>query len=154
ARDRPGLGRGPVPGGHHRAVHDRRPRDRRAIRPDPGGNVTAMTDPMLHATGRTAARTGTRLPVATRRLAVPITDTSAEDRDPTVPAAPHEVVFGLRDVSVYYGGFRAVRDVNLEIARQEITALIGPSGCGKSTLLRTLNRTNDLIPAARVEGTV
>jgi len=113
-----------------------------------------MTDPMLHATGRTAARTGTRLPVATRRLAVPITDTSAEDRDPTVPAAPHEVVFGLRDVSVYYGGFRAVRDVNLEIARQEITALIGPSGCGKSTLLRTLNRMNDLIPGARVEGTV
>ncbi|MDX1449499.1 MAG: phosphate ABC transporter ATP-binding protein PstB [Acidimicrobiia bacterium] len=58
------------------------------------------------------------------------------------------------DLSVYYGDFRAVRDVSMAFARNEITALIGPSGCGKSTVLRCLNRMNDLIPSARVEGAV
>ncbi|WP_024475987.1 phosphate ABC transporter ATP-binding protein PstB [Arthrobacter sp. CAL618] len=58
------------------------------------------------------------------------------------------------DVNVYYGKFRAVTDVNLKFGLNEITALIGPSGCGKSTLLRTLNRMNDLVEGARVEGTV
>ena len=63
-------------------------------------------------------------------------------------------VFSATDVAVYYGDFRAVRDVNLEIRRNEITAFIGPSGCGKSTVLRCFNRMNDLIQSARVEGTV
>ena len=58
------------------------------------------------------------------------------------------------DVSVYYGGKRAVRDVTLDLYKHEITALIGPSGCGKSTFIRCLNRMNDLIPRARVEGTI
>lgn len=57
-------------------------------------------------------------------------------------------------VDAYYGDFKAVRDVDLDFARNEITALIGPSGCGKSTVLRCLNRMNDLIPGARVEGEV
>jgi phosphate transport system ATP-binding protein len=63
-------------------------------------------------------------------------------------------VFELRDVVVRYGAFTAVRGISLDIARNEITALIGPSGCGKSTLLRTLNRMNDLIPGASVAGKV
>ena len=54
----------------------------------------------------------------------------------------------------YYGSFRAVKDVSIDVRPQEITALIGPSGCGKSTLLRTINRMNDLIPGIRVEGQV
>lgn len=58
------------------------------------------------------------------------------------------------DVSIYYGDFRAVKDVNLEIERQKITAIIGPSGCGKSTVLRAFNRMNDLISSARVEGEI
>ncbi|WP_229703296.1 phosphate ABC transporter ATP-binding protein PstB [Microbacterium murale] len=58
------------------------------------------------------------------------------------------------DVNVYYNDFRAVTGVNLEFGRNEITALIGPSGCGKSTLLRSLNRMNDLVDGARVEGNV
>ncbi|MCE7482591.1 phosphate ABC transporter ATP-binding protein PstB [Microbacterium profundi] len=58
------------------------------------------------------------------------------------------------DVNVYYSDFRAVTGVNLEFGRNEITALIGPSGCGKSTLLRSLNRMNDLVDGARVEGNV
>ena len=58
------------------------------------------------------------------------------------------------DLDAFYGKFRAVRDVNLSFRDRQITALIGPSGCGKSTLLRTLNRMNDLVPDARVEGEV
>ena len=60
----------------------------------------------------------------------------------------------IQDLSVYYGGFRAVRDVNLVIPPRAVTAIIGPSGCGKSTFLRTLNRMHELVPGARVDGTV
>jgi phosphate transport system ATP-binding protein len=67
---------------------------------------------------------------------------------------PREPIFHLEDVTVSYGGKPAVRHVTFDIARHEITALIGPSGCGKSTLIRCLNRMNDLIPSARVEGGV
>jgi len=63
-------------------------------------------------------------------------------------------VLSCTDVNVYYGSFRAVTDVDLAFRRNEITALIGPSGCGKSTVLRSLNRMNDLVDGARVEGTV
>ena len=66
--------------------------------------------------------------------------------------AAREVVFSTTDLAVFYGGFRAIRDVNLPILKNEITALIGPSGCGKTTFLRCLNRMNDLIEGARVEG--
>jgi phosphate transport system ATP-binding protein len=65
-----------------------------------------------------------------------------------------ETTIETTDVSVYYGSFRAVRDVSLAIPKNQITALIGPSGCGKTTFLRCLNRMNDLIPTARLEGTV
>jgi phosphate transport system ATP-binding protein len=65
-----------------------------------------------------------------------------------------ESIFRLHDVSVAYGGKRAVADVSLDIYRNQITALIGPSGCGKSTLIRCLNRMNDLIPSARVTGSI
>jgi phosphate transport system ATP-binding protein len=61
-------------------------------------------------------------------------------------------VFDLEDLTVSYGGKPAVKDVSMGIHENEITALIGPSGCGKSTLIRCLNRMNDLIPSARVEG--
>jgi phosphate transport system ATP-binding protein len=63
-------------------------------------------------------------------------------------------VFGAKKVSCYYGSFRAVTDVSLQIYEHEITAFIGPSGCGKTTVLRTLNRMNDLVPGAHVEGDV
>jgi phosphate transport system ATP-binding protein len=74
--------------------------------------------------------------------------------DETAEASASEEVFGAKNVSVYYGSFRAVTDVSLTIYRNEITAFIGPSGCGKTTVLRTLNRMNDLIPTARVDGDV
>ncbi len=67
---------------------------------------------------------------------------------------PGTEVFDTKNVSCYYGSFRAVTDVSLSIYENEITAFIGPSGCGKTTVLRTLNRMNDLVPGARVEGDV
>ena len=65
-----------------------------------------------------------------------------------------EPVFEVADLAVYYGPFRAIRDVSMSIAQNHITALIGPSGCGKTTMLRCFNRMNDLIEIARVEGSV
>ena len=63
-------------------------------------------------------------------------------------------VFDVSGLSVLYSGFRAVRDVTFDVARNDITALIGPSGCGKTTVLRCFNRMNDLIEGARVEGSL
>lgn len=60
----------------------------------------------------------------------------------------------IEELKLFYGSFQALKDVNLNIEENQITAFIGPSGCGKSTLLKTLNRMNDLIPDCRVVGTV
>ena len=65
-----------------------------------------------------------------------------------------DVKLETKDYSMYYGDFQALRDVNIQIPRNAITAIIGPSGCGKSTFLRTFNRMNDLISGTRVEGRV
>jgi phosphate transport system ATP-binding protein len=70
------------------------------------------------------------------------------------PSGEREAIFHLEDVTVRYAGKAAVREINFDVGRNEITALIGPSGCGKSTLIRCLNRMNDLIPTATVEGKV
>jgi phosphate transport system ATP-binding protein len=78
----------------------------------------------------------------------------AVDRAPAEDKKPREAVFELTDVMVSYGPKPAVRGVTFDIGVNEITALIGASGCGKSTLIRCLNRMNDLIPTARVEGKV
>jgi phosphate transport system ATP-binding protein len=78
----------------------------------------------------------------------------AVDGPAAAPRGPREAIFGLEEVQVSYGPKPAVRGVNFDIGKNEITALIGPSGCGKSTLIRCLNRMNDLIPGARVEGKV
>src|SRR5690349_14658456 len=65
-----------------------------------------------------------------------------------------ETVVQLSNLNVFYGAFHAVNDVNIDVPKNRITAFIGPSGCGKSTVLRCINRMNDLIPTARVEGEV
>jgi phosphate transport system ATP-binding protein len=89
-----------------------------------------------------------------RRPEIGITDVVKARGDEDRTGSPTEVVFRLDDVHVYYGSFLALRGVNLDIHKHEITAFIGPSGCGKSTLIRCLNRMNDLIPGARVEGKI
>src|SRR5688572_29397181 len=70
------------------------------------------------------------------------------------PEIPPDPVMEAEQLNVFYGDFHAVHDVNLQFGKNEITALIGPSGCGKSTVLRCLNRMNDLVVGARVEGRV
>ena len=66
----------------------------------------------------------------------------------------NESVFNVTDLSVSYGDFVAIKNVNMDITKNKITAFIGPSGCGKSTLIRTFNRMNDLILGAKVNGTI
>jgi phosphate transport system ATP-binding protein len=75
-------------------------------------------------------------------------------QNPQSAARDRDYVVEMQDVSCYYGSFRAVRNVDIRIARNEITALIGPSGCGKTTLLRTINRMNDLVPSYHSEGRI
>ena len=60
----------------------------------------------------------------------------------------------VKNLDLYYGQFQALKNVNLDMKENEITAFIGPSGCGKSTLLKTLNRMNDLVEGCRIEGEV
>jgi phosphate transport system ATP-binding protein len=79
-------------------------------------------------------------------------DPDAFNRSPSPTAAP--TVFELELLNVHYGAFHAVRDVSLSIEGRQITAFIGPSGCGKTTVLRCLNRMNDLIEIARIDGSV
>jgi len=83
---------------------------------------------------------------------IPSTPVTSAD-EPNGADAP-TVVFDVRELAVYYGEFRAVRDVDLDVHKHEITAFIGPSGCGKSTVLRCFDRMNDLIEGARVDGRI
>jgi phosphate transport system ATP-binding protein len=80
--------------------------------------------------------------------------TVTNDASREVSVVPPEAVMEAFGLNVFYGDFHAVHDVNLNFGKNEITALIGPSGCGKSTVLRCLNRMNDLVVGARVEGEV
>lgn len=107
-----------------------------------GGQVT--DEVTQQQAGQSAAQAAERLAADAAAQAVPPGEAE--------PAAP--TVMNMEDVSVYYGPFRAVRDVNMPVYKNQITAMIGPSGCGKSTVLRSLNRMNDLIPTARVEGLI
>jgi phosphate transport system ATP-binding protein len=75
-------------------------------------------------------------------------------RAPDGAPRQRDVIFDVDDINVYYGEHKAIRNVTLDLHVNEITALIGPSGCGKSTFIRCLNRMNDLIPTARVDGKI
>ncbi|WP_324825193.1 phosphate ABC transporter ATP-binding protein PstB [Sinanaerobacter sp. ZZT-01] len=68
--------------------------------------------------------------------------------------AEGKMKFEVRDLNLFYGSFQALKNINMDIYENKITALIGPSGCGKSTFLRTLNRMNDLINGVRIEGDI
>jgi phosphate transport system ATP-binding protein len=95
---------------------------------------------------------------ANRTVDEPVIDLAAPAAEvpppPSNRAEATDRVFEVRDLSVSYGAFRAVRDVNLDIKQRQVTAFIGPSGCGKTTVLRCFNRMNDLIDIARVEGSI
>ncbi|CCQ36957.1 ABC-type transport system ATP-binding protein (probable substrate phosphate) [Natronomonas moolapensis 8.8.11] len=80
--------------------------------------------------------------------------TDVRTGDATGHGGSERTVVETRDLDVYYGDERAIDDVSMEIPENHVTALIGPSGCGKSTFLRCVNRMNDLIDIARVDGTI
>ena len=105
---------------------------------EPHGDTMTQTAP-----ARPTEAPPVRLAVAHDTQALPAQDATAA-----------EPIISFRNLHFYYGSFRAVKDVSIDVRPQEITALIGPSGCGKSTLLRTINRMNDLIPGIRVDGQV
>ncbi len=77
----------------------------------------------------------------------------AQERKAPLPSQ-RDVVFEIRNLTASYGAAPAISDVNLEVYRNLITAVIGPSGCGKSTFIRCLNRMNDLVPGARIDGQI
>ncbi|MEM7482532.1 MAG: phosphate ABC transporter ATP-binding protein PstB [Acidobacteriota bacterium] len=79
---------------------------------------------------------------------------AAQEEDDAIRPDIENPIFQIRDLSLYYGTKQALRDISLDIPEKQITAFIGPSGCGKSTLLRCLNRLNDLVDIARIEGEV
>lgn len=96
---------------------------------------------------------GLRQPQETIHISMPEMpgDIAEARQNPRTVPSP---VLRIRDLNVFYGAFHAVKDVNMDIPQNAITSFIGPSGCGKSTVLRCINRMNDLIPSARVQGTV
>jgi phosphate transport system ATP-binding protein len=95
------------------------------------------------------------LPESVTRQNVALPEPAAIAEGTAQPApATGTPIFEVKNVSIYYGAFRAVTNVSLTIYEHQITAFIGPSGCGKTTVLRTLNRMNDLVAGARVEGDV
>lgn len=63
-------------------------------------------------------------------------------------------IFEIRNMDLYYGSFQALKNINIDIYKNDVTALIGPSGCGKSTFLRSLNRMNDMVEGCRIEGDI
>jgi phosphate transport system ATP-binding protein len=124
-----------------------------------------MTDPDRDQESRSMSQETTEPTIA--QPETPIDGASAADpagaaismqrdvADPNAEAAPlRPVVFDVEDLNVFYGSYRAVRNVDMAVRRHEITAFIGPSGCGKTTVLRCFNRMNDLIEGARVEGKI
>ena len=94
--------------------------------------------------------------VASKRSDPNKTPTSIDQPQTESPStqAPGSGVLGLKAVEAFYGSFRAVNNVSLEVQPRAVTALIGPSGCGKSTLLRTINRMHETIPGATVNGSI
>jgi phosphate transport system ATP-binding protein len=124
---------------------------------EPGDPVTVKTPPDLVPLDQRGDGEGPTISIVTTRNELDEAERIAAGATPD--GAPlvfpdDEVVFDVEGLSCFYGAFRAVRDIHLQVPRNQITALIGPSGCGKSTLLRSFNRMNDLVATARIEGSI
>jgi phosphate transport system ATP-binding protein len=81
-------------------------------------------------------------------------DMSSVLRGQNKAQAPHDISIKVENLNLYYGDKQALHGINMEMPKKRVTAYIGPSGCGKSTLLRCINRMNDLVDAARIEGKI
>jgi phosphate transport system ATP-binding protein len=103
-----------------------------------------------------ALETPAAAPAAAERTTPALTPARVSSAAPgaVAAAARDDVKLAIRDLNLYYGSFRAVRDVTMEIAANQITAIIGPSGCGKSTFLRSINRMHELTRNATVKGEI
>jgi phosphate transport system ATP-binding protein len=117
--------------------------DDQTHQPKRSSEGTPMNQPSTTGATSTSERTGIKISAPGAGFAP-----TADEGQTTAP------MMELRDVSVFYGDYEAVRGTTLPIRQNQITAMIGPSGCGKSTILRSLNRMNDLIVGARVQGSV
>jgi len=113
--------------------------------PPAGDDAAAEAAPTAAAIADVAPDTALRVPTPTRPVPPAATEAGA---------AEQTAALEVENLNVYYGTFRAIRDISLAVKRHQVTAIIGPSGCGKSTFLRTLNRMHELTPNARVEGKV
>ena len=90
----------------------------------------------------------------TINLSPTISSMAASGDESTADPSAAEVIFDVEKLDAFYGDFKALSNVSLQVYKSQVTAFIGPSGCGKSTFLRCFNRMNDLIEGARVEGTI
>ena len=105
-----------------------------------------MTNATLERAAAVAGAPATYLPHAQGR--------AAERKAARKATADAPAKMGVRDLNLYYQDFQALKGINLEFPKNQVTALIGPSGCGKSTLLKSLNRMNDLVEGCRIEGEI
>ena len=105
-----------------------------------------MTNATLERAAAKANAPATYLPHAQGR--------AAERKAARKAPADAPAMMGVRDLNLYYQDFQALKGINLEFPKNQVTALIGPSGCGKSTLLKSLNRMNDLVEGCRIEGEI
>ena len=112
-----------------------------------------MTDTIKRSTKKTSPTTVTPCPFAAVHNTAPVINDNVNAVAAIAePAALAKIQ--IRDLNFYYGSFRALKDISIDIAEKQVTAFIGPSGCGKSTLLRTFNRMYDLYPNMRAEGEI
>lgn len=105
-----------------------------------------MTNATLERVAAVAGAPATYLPHAQGR--------AAERKAARKATTDAPAKMGVRDLNLYYKDFQALKGINLEFPKNQVTALIGPSGCGKSTLLKSLNRMNDLVEGCRIEGEI
>jgi phosphate transport system ATP-binding protein len=119
----------------------------------PGDDMPAQGTPLANEQKRRAAEAGLNLKPSSRMPAPALPESRrAVGAAPAVSVA--DAVFSCRDVSVFYADKQALKNVSIDIGREQVLAMIGPSGCGKSTFLRCLNRMNDTIASARVTGSI
>jgi phosphate transport system ATP-binding protein len=115
------------------------------------GNVVSQEP---HVTGPSHSEAGIDRKPSSRQPGMQPPPAAASSRKTVGDPLVEDPIMSARGVNVYYGDKHAIRDVTLDIARNQVIAMIGPSGCGKSTFLRCLNRMNDTIETARVTGTI
>ena len=109
---------------------------------------------MMEVAAHVKERSGINLKPSNRQSDSAPLDAPVERGNTVGNIAVDEPIFSCRNVDVYYGEKQAIRKVGIDIAKNQVLAMIGPSGCGKSTFLRCLNRMNDTVPSARVEGSI